>query len=221
MVMGTIYDENDANAQESSANPDGSRDGMVVVETVWYFTEKNYEPPIMIVPVTKEMIKMNTPENAAVANISAMYALDFNWWLSGHDKASKNDLLDQEKKAATGDIAGKRTREGWIEGWKKVLLPNDIFLVARADTPDFIIIAYEIKPKSSHKPKDITKPKGQDFWQGTFTFIRDDDKWLQTRQFAGHPVPRLWRTKERKMTLIGRYNTGTTKVTKGVSNKGE
>src|SRR6267142_3360293 len=187
------------------ANARASKEETVNVETVWRFSETAFVEPIPVSSLARTDAKTETPESAAVSQISAMYAKDFDWWASGWDEDSRRSLLGDRTESG-------RTKEGsmrdWINAWAQ-LSDTVAYLVAKAETPDFVIIAYEFR-KANAKGKIGTVGRDQQLNQegvmrNRLCFLRSNGKWVQSNRFAAHPVWRLWRSGMTRETVLGRY----------------
>jgi len=184
----------------------------VVVETVWRFSEWTFENPIKLSGVTKETASYDTPEAAALCQLSAMIRRDVAWWSAGWDEESRQSLLVDAKAASQSDKKGAFTRDHWERAWTK-LANCDAYLVAKAETPIFVILAYELR-RTNAVGTIGTIGRDQDFntngvMRNRMCFVRRGEAWRQSNRYAGHAVWRLWRSGMDRETVLGNYSDKT------------
>jgi len=60
----------------------------LVVESIYNYTRMQYDPVVIVRPGTRASASYATPEQAFMAQTSAMLAQDYDWWISGWTSAS-------------------------------------------------------------------------------------------------------------------------------------
>jgi hypothetical protein len=153
----------------------------VVVEQIYRFQVRHFEPPVGVQPVAKAKAGYATPEDALIAQCSAMLAGDYEWWLTGWDKAGK-------------EAVAKRGGEYWKKNWSDLLGARTFVLLQRAETDGAVIFEYKLDPP----------PTIQELRQGTMVFRQEDGRWANTRALAEDPVALYWNTPTRRAQVIMR-----------------
>lgn len=178
----------------------------IIVETAYYYEEVVYEVPQRIATDSKERgaLSRRTPEDAARAVFLSMQELNFELWLSTWDEKTRQEILEEAKKPqdALKTALIWRSKEEWIEAWKRIVQPNTVYLTRRATTPDFVLLAFEIRSSQNAPGKEL----GSDvIMTDHIVFKKVGDQWLQTREFSNHPVNLLWRSGNPVLRQIGSY----------------
>jgi hypothetical protein len=65
------------------------QDRTVIIENIYSVKIGGYQPPLKVNSVEKTAARYQTPEDAAIAQFSAMVKGDHDWWLSGWTDESK------------------------------------------------------------------------------------------------------------------------------------
>ena len=142
----------------------------LVVENVYFFHVSKYLEPTEIIPLKKpEQTSYQTPEDVNLANISAMLAGDWDWFLLTFSPEAQKWISNSNKKEG-------RTGKWWVEMWKKGFEGMRIFLNDRTESGDYVTITYfVVSPDTGRKtkmPRIFKKTK--------------DGKWLATRDLPGN-----------------------------------
>ena len=153
----------------------------VVVEQIYRFQVRQFEPPVGVQPVAKAKAGYSTPEDALIAQCSAMLAGDYDWWLAGWDNAGK-------------EAVAKRGADYWKNNWSDLLGARTFVLLRRAETDGAVIFEYKLDPP----------PTMQELRQGTMVFRQEDGRWANTRALAEDPVALYWNTPTRRAQVIMR-----------------
>ena len=153
----------------------------VVVEQIYRYRVRQFTPPVRIKPVAKGAASYATPEDALIAQCSAMLAGDYEWWRSGWDKTG------QERVA-------KRGPEYWTTNWRDLLGNRTFVVLQRAETAGAVIYAYKLDPP----------PQIEALAQGTIVFHQDSGRWAVTNALEEDPVHLWWLTPERRGRMVAR-----------------
>jgi len=172
-----------------------------VSETVYRYTETAFKDPIEVKPRELSDASHANPIEAAMAGLSAMMRGDFDGWLQSWDAKARAQF---EKL----DRTGKYTRSEWLKTWKKNHRDTKVYLLAQAETPDFVLVSYEVR-RAGATVKFGLKGKNPRFVEGvlrgTMSLRRVKGRWLQTNGFSGHPVRLLWNSPKDSFRVIADY----------------
>jgi hypothetical protein len=144
----------------------------ISMEDVYYFTVSNYEPRVRVLFVSPSTASYGTPEDAAVALISAVVSGEYQWWRSVYSQ-SANAVMDKDDKESS------RTPEVWKQLWKERLSGKDAYLTTRIETGDYVIVAGVFI-----MPND---PEGQTV-KMQVAFKHEGSRWFATQDLADDPV---------------------------------
>lgn len=149
----------------------------VIEENTYYYKVRAYTPPVEVKPVNAASASYANPETAAIANISAMVAGDFEWWRSTWTPAAQRMMSQRDR-----DL--DRAPSEWLEIWARVFPGRTIELTHRIDTGSFVLIAYRVLPSAD-------EPEGETI-ELTGAYELDDGRWLSTQALASDPVLAYW-----------------------------
>lgn len=120
-------------------------DKTLTIVNIYRYKEMSISPPVMIDPILKNEQRYGTPEEAMISRVSAMMALDYEWWLNTWDPASR--ILFQEKERASD-----RTKDYWIQWWKDSFRFTRFTLIRHIETGPYVILTYRMMSKDG---KDV------------------------------------------------------------------
>ena len=153
----------------------------VVVEQIYRFQVRQFTPPVRVKVVDRKAAGYSTPEDALVAQCSAMFAGDYDWWRAGWDAAGQKTMAN-------------RGADYWKKNWHD-LLGNRTFVVSqRAETNGAVIYAYKLDP-----PAQI-----EALSEGTMVFRQENGRWVNSNSLAEDPVFLWWMTPGRRGRMIMR-----------------
>lgn len=144
--------------------------GQFVVEYLYNYTRRDYVPPARMQPVARAAASYATPEDAFVAQMSAMQSGDYDWWLAGWTADSRAQIVARNAQL-------KRTGRDWAEIWKKGFAGQEVRLLQRADTGPYVFVVY-----------GLFDDKGDKTFEGIFVSERVAEQWLATQALAEDPM---------------------------------
>lgn len=145
-----------------------------------------YTPPIAVSFVEKSTATYDTPEHAAISQLSAMQKKDYQWWIECWTESSRAELNQANKQL-------NRTPEFWINRWS-ILENKNIELRYRADYEKnmvtYVLIGYALKGFIVG---------GQDF-ESVLVYRKEASKWSAAQDLSSDPVfnniLKLWNSSE-------------------------
>ena len=152
-------------------------------EYVYYFEVMEYIPPVKVELVSNRSdARMDSPENALISGISAMYAKDYEWWLNTWDTDSREMMRERNKvKGWSPDF--------WRKGWEGFLKDREAILTHRVDTGDYVIIGYSL----------VSEEKDRKTYESYLVFKKQGEEWFSTQDLIEDPVSQGWRTPEKEI----------------------
>ena len=163
----------------------------VVSEELYTFAIRTYDPPVRIKPVKQNDASYDVPEQAAIAQISAMLAKDFSWFRNTWTKESKIIMENDDKK-------NNFNKDFWVNAWAKAFRDKDVDLLNYIETGEYVIISYRFVSKNK-----IADSSEKDMELDT-VLKREDGKWLATQELAQDPVLLYWRSPETRVKRVKR-----------------
>lgn len=163
----------------------------IVVEDSYFFQVRTFTPAVKVKYITRAAASYRTPEDAAIARISALVATDFAWFRSGWTEQAQAVLEAQDK--LTG-----QTPTFWVNLWQRIFANRQIELTHRIETGEYVLIAYRI----------IGAGEGGKDVEMIDALKKDKDRWLGTQEISGDPVLSYWRTPEKPIKRIVRMASG-------------
>jgi hypothetical protein len=136
------------------------RNHQVVMEMVYEYTIRDYAPPVRVAVVPRDASSTATPEDAAIAHLSALQSLDYEWWSSLWTESSLVKMAEIDK-------AEKRGREFWIEAWERAFRGRAFELTQRLDTGDYVIIVYREQGRPDAYPLKVVLKHEKEGWRAT------------------------------------------------------
>ena len=153
----------------------------VVVEQIYRYRVRQFTPPVRVKLVAKSAANYSTPEDALIAQCSAMLTGDYEWWRAGWDSAGQ-------------ETVAKRGAEYWKKNWRDMLSDRTFVLLQRAETEGAVIYEYELDPP----------PQLQALARGMLVFRQDNGRWAVTNSLEDDPVFLWWTTPEHRGRMIMR-----------------
>lgn len=148
----------------------------VVVEETYYYTVAPYEPVVVVPAVTRAEATYRTPEEAAIASVSAMRTLDFEWFRELWDPASQRVLEARDRSLG-------QTPQFWKEAWQRAFAQHTrVELTHRIRTDDYVLISYRL----------VNPANPADSLEMMTALKRQDGRWWATQDLAHDPIPGYW-----------------------------
>jgi hypothetical protein len=146
---------------------------------VYYFSKRDYIPPISIDPSQiSEWKTVNSPESVAYLQISSMLLGDYQGWLATWDEKSR--AIIENRNTEKG-----RDASFWVARWKKGLgVYTKFHLTRRVDMTESVIIEFRASSHDNTLEKmflDIPVIKGK------------NGMWYVTQSLAKNIVLNQWR----------------------------
>jgi hypothetical protein len=141
-------------------------------EKIFNYRVMKYSPPVVIQRMTRDTASNATPEQALAAQVSAMLAGDYDWWLSSWDAASQK--FHRER-----DLQMKRAPADWRILWDRVLRGQQVRLVERAVTGPlgpYVMLLYELHDAD-----------GKVTLKSTFVSREEAGRWVATLDLSEDP----------------------------------
>lgn len=167
----------------------------VVVEDVYYFTRRDYVPPVPVEFVTRAEASHANPEKATIAYISAMAAQDFAWARSTWTEAAQRLLAEH-------DTRMQQTPEFWTNLWAKTFKDKRVELHSRIETGGYVFIGYKIVPATP--PAAPASDSAAGVIELVAVLTQDHGQWRATQELAYDPVLHYWKAPETKVQRIMR-----------------
>lgn len=142
--------------------------------THFVYREMKFDPPVLIQPIAKAAERYGTAEEAMVSRVSAMMALEYEWFMTTWDSASRKLTVER-------DQAAGRTKDFWLQQWKDMFRFARVKLVRRIETREYVILTYH-----------LVTPEGKDIGQGIefpAVFKISDGRWAATQDLAADDLP--------------------------------
>jgi hypothetical protein len=165
-----------------------------VLERVYNYERMQYTPQALIQRVSREAATYNTPEEAFIAQMSAMLAGDYDWWISGWDEAAQELQRTQNEEQ-------KRTPADWRGIWERVLKGQQIYLVERLETGPYgpyVILVYSLRQPGT------PGTEGRETFRGMFVSREVGGRWLATQDLARDPMFHYYTEGQDRVTLTER-----------------
>ncbi|HBG08221.1 MAG: hypothetical protein A2075_13320 [Geobacteraceae bacterium GWC2_58_44] len=147
-------------------------------------TVGSYQPPFVVGAVDKAAAKNDTPENAAISQLSAMIRKNYDWWLQNWTIRARFQIEQRNKEMS-------RTPAYWTDRWS-LLDGKTVEIRYRADyskdDKEYVLIGYGVKGLML----------GSQEYESVLALEKETEKWLSTQELAADPVfnniIRLWHT---------------------------
>lgn len=145
----------------------------LIFERVYNYSRMNYVPAIVIQKITRQAAPNATPEQAFAAQMSAMLAGDYDWWLSNWDLASQKFHLERNQQT-------NRTPAEWRSIWERGLRGQQIVLTERLQTGPFgpyVLLVYELRDAA-----------GKMTLKSSFVAKQEAGRFVATLELAEDPI---------------------------------
>jgi hypothetical protein len=164
-------------------------DKQFVMERVFNYRRLLYKPAIVVQRVTRDQASEVTPEQAFAAQMSAMQAGDYEWWLSTWDKASQKFHADHGAQI-------KRTPADWRAIWDKALRGQQIRLVERVQTGiygPYVMLVFEMSDAA-----------GKQTFRSSYVAKEEAGRWVATLELSQDPLFQFYEPGKDKVTITVR-----------------
>lgn len=153
----------------------------VIVEEAYYFWQMKYDPQVKLKLLTsRSESSYETPEEALIAILSAMYLQDHDWWLHSWTQAAIDFRIAEDKRQ-------NQSPADWRQIWDKLLKDKQAVLTHRIETSKYVILGYNLVDAANN------------IVESNLVFTLENGKWLATNDLASDPVKWGWRKPEKKM----------------------
>jgi hypothetical protein len=161
----------------------------VIVEYVTSVIVATYPEPLKMEMQKQNLTSYFTIEGAINAQFSAMARGDFDAWLAGWSKDSRELML--KRYAESG-----RKPADIVENWKGVLTTQPVYLVGQAQYAragvNYALVRYRMKTLNElttvDKVTGKTKSLGTKDFENTLVFRKNQEKWEAVQDLASDPV---------------------------------
>lgn len=185
-------------AQDESKYPTGpGRVEKVVEEMAYFYNLKAYQPAVPVRPVVREQAAYDTPEDAAIATISAMVAGDYDWFLATWTPDARRAFEQRNT-----DL--RRGADFWTAAWQTAFGGDkSVELTHRVETGAYVLIAYTIvDPAVPQIAADEDTGVRRPFL--TAVLVEQEGRWLSTQDLAADPVLMFWDRPGHHVEKMGR-----------------
>lgn len=184
-------------AQTAPEFPTGpARVEKVVEEMAYFYRLSAYQPAVAVQPVARASASYDTPEDAAIAAISAMLTGDYAWFLETWTPAARRAF--EQRNAELG-----RGPEFWTSAWQKGFAGKRVELTHRIETGPYVLIAYTIVDPAA-PPAAVEEGTGVRRPFLTTVLEERDGRWLATQDLAADPVLMFWDRPGYRVEKMGR-----------------
>lgn len=161
----------------------------VIVESVTKVDVGTYTPSLPVQAVSREQARYNTPENTAIAMLSAMAAGDYDWWLSIWSEEARAMMTKRYQEAG-------RKPADIVAPWKGILTTRPAVLVGKADygrqRTSYALVRYRTNSANEltlhdSKTGKVT-PLGIRHFESTMSFRFNNGRWEAVQELAADPV---------------------------------
>lgn len=135
----------------------------------YQYRERMYDPPVEVMFLSAEPENYSGPEAVFLSQMSAMKALDYNWWLNTWDSVSRKKIIETDQKL-------NRSIDTILKEWKKRFTSNRVEYVRWIESGKYVILTYKITP---FKGKQKEYPLVFKLWEG---------RWAATMDLEEDPV---------------------------------
>lgn len=140
--------------------------GKFTVEYVYNFVSKPYTPEVQFKSVSKKDASYLSPEEAFIAQFSAMVNEDYKWWLSGWNDPSQKEIESRNKQM-------KRNADTWTKVWRDAMKGQTIKLIKKVETGPFVFINYKMFDHD-----------GKETLSSLFVCKNEAGKWFATEELS-------------------------------------
>ncbi len=151
----------------------------VIEERTYYYRHMDYDPAVVVRPVARGDAAYDTPEGAAIAQISSMLAADVAWWRDTWTRDSREQMIARDREQG-------RAPTYWSDLWRERLAGKQAVLERRIETGPYVLIVYRIQPATG--PSD---DPAQSFHL-TAVLVEEDGRWSATQALTEDPVLHYW-----------------------------
>jgi hypothetical protein len=142
-------------------------------ERVFTYRRMSYKPPIVIQRIPRSSASNATPEQAFAAQISAMLAGDYDWWLSNWDANGQKFHKERNQQM-------QRSPAEWRNIWDRALRGQQVRMTERVVTGPFgpyVMLLYEM-----HDTDDKLTLKSN------FVAKEEAGRWVATLDLSEDPL---------------------------------
>jgi hypothetical protein len=157
--------------------------GKFVVEYVYNYTVRPYDPAVTFNAVPRKDASRATPEDAFIAHFSAMTAKDYDWWLTGWTSESRASIEARNRSM-------NRNADTWAGIWDKAMKGQSIRMTRRVDSGPFAFIVYR-----------MVDAGGKTTLESMYACKRVGKEWLATEELAEDPMFHHFLEGQRHVTL--------------------
>lgn len=143
-----------------------------ITKHYWY-REQMYDPPVNIEFLQESPAFHSGPEALLISQISAMKALNYDWWLNTWDSVSKLKIIDRVTKL-------DKSKEVWRNQWQNKFEDKKVLMVRWIETGTYVILTYKLVASNNEQKESAV------------VFKLDEGKWVATLDLEDDPVLRYF-----------------------------
>lgn len=145
------------------------------------YSVMEYNPPVKIKVLTnREDASYDTPEQAVIAQLSAMQNLNFEWYFSGWTRESQDYMKNVQFKRHN------ISPEQMLLAWKKSLVGARFEMTRRVDYWRYVII----------ETKTIRSQNGNKVSVNSIVLELENGKWKFSQSLKSNPVFQWWNNED-------------------------
>lgn len=160
-----------------------------IEETIYRYTEAVYTPAVRVAPAPAVSPSRNTPEGAVAALFAAVYAGDVDRWLTFWPADERVGMVRPD--IPVGVAHGGKTHAERRARWRDQFQGREVYITARADTPDFVLLDYEVRAPQENAPEKAGSSRV--FFLDRLLLVRQKDGWGLTNRYADNLLFLFWR----------------------------
>lgn len=138
------------------------------VEFIINYSRRQYRPTVTIDAVNRGGATYSTPEEAFIAQMSAMRSGDYDWWLTGWTEASRKQIQQR-------DAELKRGAAFWRQAWEKNLNGRQVNLLERLESGIYVVLVYSIT---------IPAQDNREEFRSMFVTKKEGERWVSTQELG-------------------------------------
>jgi len=157
-----------------------------VLVSHYYFTERDYQPQVVLPRVSQLPAETQSPEEVLISQFSALDALDFDWWLKTWDGPSAQKIQDRM-------TAEQKKEAEWRKQWQAQAGKMRVVLTRWLLSGDYVVLVYRIEPvveqkEASTAVKGVKHAKIENSPEVASVFHLWNGTWHATLDLENDPV---------------------------------
>lgn len=179
----------------------------IVVEQVAEIEMRRYLPPVVLDLIgSSEEVSYGTPEHALISVVSAIFAQDYDWFLSTLDQRSR-DLLARRNQRMN------REPQYYRDEWREAVRGKTPVMFLRVDSGSYVFLTFKLLKQDDLADFIGSEPQSEVPSLGnTYSFYRDPDggRWVSTILSAADPLMIHWADRFEKRSYRRTVHRSTT-----------